>query len=426
MLSNINFKPNKVEFKWDEIKKCFIHNFEDDYQIFVIWHKALEHEKYIHEKISKDFSIITSFVIHWSDSKYAENFKRLYKLGSNNSGEKEARNRGKGKFIIYLLKDSKPSYLYHTTFSGKTEIVNKNIINLKENIREHLNENLVHSSNNIKEFFRDATLFLGPYLLQKVLKNEIVENKVPLHQDLVGAESWKDFSELFSAMNYSIDYVVLRNFEFLPNNFFANDKDVDLLLDNQNDFLFFANTSMPRIKKSGTAACKININGTNVPFDAITLGDDYYDYNWQCNILKNRSEIRNIQVPRCDDYFFSLLYHAKLQKPFLKDNYLKILTKHAELLGLSLSKEDIIDDQSSARILINFLISNGYFVPKPKKKSKYINQKFLKIMMNNKKYKKIMRERMLRKMIYIVERIPFGFRIFKKSVSFYLLLRKYK
>ena len=328
MLNNIDFRPNKLNFEWNENRHCFEHNYKDEYNIFVIWEKALESKDDIAKLILEKFEIVTIFKISWNESNINSNFKRLYRLSSDKEGEREAKLRGKGTFILYILKQTNPLYLYHTTYSGKVDIMNKDIINLKESIRSKLKDNLVHSSNNIQEFFRDATLFLGYERLQKVLKNEFLNAEYSISTDIAGSNGWVNFEDFFWTLNYSLNYVVLRNFEFLPNEFFENDKDVDILVDNQEEFLFLTNSSMPKIKKSGRTSCQVQIQKVNVSFDAITIGDNYYDYTWQCNILKNSTQVSNIQIPRKDDYFFSLLYHAKLQKAILKDNYIFLLKKN--------------------------------------------------------------------------------------------------
>ena len=116
--------------------------------------------------------------------------------------------RGKGTFILYILKQTNPLYLYHTTYSGKVDIMNKDIINLKESIRSKLKDNLVHSSNNIQEFFRDATLFLGYERLQKVLKNEFLNTEYSISTDIAGSNGWVNFEEFFWTLNYSLNYVI--------------------------------------------------------------------------------------------------------------------------------------------------------------------------------------------------------------------------
>ena len=48
---------------------------------------------------------------------------------------------------------------------------------------------------------------------------------------------WKNFEEFIEEANKSLNWLVLRNFEYLPNNFFNNDKDVDVLCEDLEQFV---------------------------------------------------------------------------------------------------------------------------------------------------------------------------------------------
>lgn len=45
-------------------------------------------------------------------------------------------------------------------------------------------------------------------------------------------KSWRNFQEFITVANKESNWLVLRNFEYLPDNFFGNDKDVDVLCEN--------------------------------------------------------------------------------------------------------------------------------------------------------------------------------------------------
>ena len=65
---------------------------------------------------------------------------------------------------------------------------------------------------------------------------------LPLEQkienDLIGGGSkgWDSLGDMLSMMNRSLDYVVLRNFEVLPDNYYADDHgDIDVLVNDIED-----------------------------------------------------------------------------------------------------------------------------------------------------------------------------------------------
>src|SRR5699024_4913559 len=135
---------------------------------------------------------------------------------------------------------------------------------------------------------------------------------IQLKQDLAGTGGWVSFQEFLSFTNMCSDWVVLRNHEYLPNNFWGNDKDIDLLCDDLPKFISVANA---RKRSGGISAFETTIEGKDVLLDIRYIGDNYYDSVWQKNML-DRKTIQQGIVPilREDDHFFSLLYHAKLQK----------------------------------------------------------------------------------------------------------------
>lgn len=177
-------------------------------------------------------------------------------------------------------------------------------------------------------------------------------------------KSWKDFREFIAHANLHCEWLVLRNFEYLPDDFFENDKDVDILCLDLEHFV----TTMGLIKRSwGVAAYKGIIGGIEVDFDLRFLGDGYYDKLWQAQMLKNK-EFTADGVPRMsnEDYFYSLVWHAKLQKKVVKDVYVPRLYSLACELGIEgYQLESVFDDQYVAKLLSEFCIRNYYRYEKP-------------------------------------------------------------
>ena len=57
--------------------------------------------------------------------------------------------------------------------------------------------------------------------------------QTPIFYKETESTEWSSFEDFISYANKHFNWVVLRNFEYLPDNFFGNDKDVDILC---NDF----------------------------------------------------------------------------------------------------------------------------------------------------------------------------------------------
>jgi hypothetical protein len=176
--------------------------------------------------------------------------------------------------------------------------------------------------------------------------------------------SWKSFDEFISVANQNCTWLVLRNFEYLPNNFFGNDTDVDILCEN---ISLFVKTMKLRKRSWGIGAYEATIDGKVVPFDVRFLGDGYYDKLWQYKMLKNRI-FTTENVPRMnnEDYFYSLLYHSKIQKISVKEEYKKRFYELSLILGIENYKIDsILDDEFIAGLLNKFMRENNYTFVKP-------------------------------------------------------------
>ena len=78
-------------------------------------------------------------------------------------------------------------------------------------------------------------------------------------------------------------------------------------------------------------------------------------------MLNNKKLYNGIPVLSDNDYFFSLLYHIKLQKYFVKNEYVPRLLKLAEKIDFNgLDPNFIYDDKICAEILNNFLEEKNY------------------------------------------------------------------
>jgi hypothetical protein len=378
-LDIIEYAHHKLEFKTNDNQKGFSHNFRKDLQFIILWENGRYKEKEVLNKISSSFNILYCAEVNWSEKHRQANFNRLYaeKINSKNNLEKQ-KNVGFGPFICIVFEDENPNYGYIQSLSGSTSIGNTNAVELKRRLRTLLEGNFVHGSSGIEEFFHHATLLFHEKNLKDILTkkewNGIIEK---IEQDLAGADGWKDFSELFVTSNLCANWLVLRNFEFFPNDFWENDKDIDILCEKLSLFTSVVNAS----KRSGNIdAYEIMVEGRMVPLDIRHLGDYYYDPVWQYKMLKRKS-FYNSNIPRVrdDDYFFSLLYHAKLQKKVVKNAYIPRLIELAKKIGLKeFSDNDIYDDEKAAAIVNGFLKEQGYCFYTPVDSGVYLNKKVYK------------------------------------------------
>lgn len=375
-ISVVDFTPSALRFEWDDQRGAFHHNVDRDVHLFVIWETAREHEREILDRIGSELTVIAEFAIQWSPDRALTNFERLYgaAVGGGTGKHEDA---GTGEFVLVVAEDPHPQYRYRQNVSGYVELTNVRVADIKRDARALAGGYRVHSSNNIREFFRDATLILGPMRLDDLLRGEIGEVKRrKLQTDLVGDAGWESFSELTQVLQRTVEYVVLRNFEDLPSSL-ADDPEIDVLTRDALDFAAIVNGRRHHPRMG--AGYGARMGGRDVTFDIRWVGDGYLDARWQQRILAQCVSAPNgTAVPRADDHFFSLLYHAKIQKPTVKPAYPARLRAIALELGLSEQTAGrVTDDDDAARLLDGFLSGHGFGVPRSVDREVYRNAAFV-------------------------------------------------
>jgi hypothetical protein len=225
----------------------------------------------------------------------------------------------------------------------------------------------VHSSNSLGEFFRDMTLLVGAQDLDRLLADD-AHDPTPLsvQKGLAGAGGWRDLTELFVHLRRAARYVVLRNFETLPERLAEGDADIDALCDQPAELAAIAN-AVVRTDRDGKFACATMVEGNPVPLDLRWPGDGYFDAAWQAAVLADAVEEDGVIVPSIPDRFFTLLYHAKVHKKEVKDVYKERLRSSAQAIGLGHYRDaDLSSDDVAADLLGGYMASRGYLFTLPR------------------------------------------------------------
>lgn len=176
--------------------------------------------------------------------------------------------------------------------------------------------------------------------------------------------SYYSISEVFYLLNQAeISYLVLRNYDNLlaPEMYMDGHGDVDMLCaDSQKIVKLLGAQStrkdQPPFVGDGTHY-HIYVGGEKVSLDLRYVGDDYYCKEWQEDILSKRVAHNGFYVMDKENYFYSLIYHAILQKQKLSVEYQKRLSDMAKNLQIETgegSESDFI------RLLNEFMRKNGY------------------------------------------------------------------
>jgi len=175
--------------------------------------------------------------------------------------------------------------------------------------------------------------------------------------------SWNSIDEMFDELHkHSCNYLILRNYEEMDeDNFYCSGHaDIDILTDDNKKMVAIMKAS-PRFEQDDGIHYIINVKETPVIIDLRTVGDNYYDKNWTKNMLRNRIMYNNrFYIMDKNNYYYSLIYHANLQKEKLGDDYLFRLNKMAQDLDISAA-----DQKSHLDVLECFMQDNGYYYTYP-------------------------------------------------------------
>ena len=159
-------------------------------------------------------------------------------------------------------------------------------------------------------------------------------------------DSYNNISEVFELLNQAgISYLVLRNYENLlaPEMYMDGHGDVDLLCADSQIVAKLLNAKtnredQPPFIGDGTHYY-IYVGGEYVSLDLRYIGDDYYCEQWEKDLLNRRVMHNGFYVMSEEDYFYTLVYHAVLQKEFLSDEYLSRLLEMAAKLDVTLIEQ---------------------------------------------------------------------------------------
>ena len=106
-------------------------------------------------------------------------------------------------------------------------------------------------------------------------------------------------------------YVVLRGYDDLhykiPN--LKKGEDIDLLIKNKNDIKDICGSNI------------IRINNKPTKFDRRFIGDDYYDSNWERNMLLTRIPHYFFYVLNEENNYYATLYHSLIHKGVVAKKY---------------------------------------------------------------------------------------------------------
>jgi hypothetical protein len=212
--------------------------------------------------------------VTWSRALFAENLTRLYGQALPVGSEKE-QHCGTGPFLLALVVDSFPQYPRKWIGRRRTD-VNAATLAAKERYRSWTGGgHRVHATLSPRETEHDLFLFLGERQ-DRFLEAPGWNGKVrTLHLDVVGAHGWSTVAELLTALDVTLQYVILRA---------ADERHtLELLVDD----LWWARVTARANHVTGSRHT-VEIAGKLVEIDLRETGDGSLSVALQSTILRER------------------------------------------------------------------------------------------------------------------------------------------
>ena len=200
--------------------------------------------------------------------------------------------------------------------------------------------------------------------------------------------------QLFDCLNKNLDYLVLRNWDDLFEEKIYGDghEDIDILCRDLDSFMNLTG-GKPVFNSKYRNNYIVHIGILKVRFDVRFVGDGYYPQKWEDDMLRNRKlNDAGVYIPSDEDYYYSLAYHALLQKPVFSEEYQKIVE---EAYNVTTHLSQKLDTKEIRDMLIVFCSKNNYKVEIPSDPGVFLNLDNLKFFEVNRSFKRLIRKRLL-------------------------------
>ncbi len=380
----MNKDESKISGFWAEgylSEDTLNHKNNSTLHLFIIWEKSRNKSDLILDDL-KNFLIIRQvYEVKWNKNNFLTNLKRFYERRLPETQQK-ANLCGTGPFLAILVSDPNPILKKMKAPNDEEDIVNVNIVESKMKYRTWVGEEFsIHSSISEKETNHDLTLLFGKNTndLEIELPEKWDGYIKKIESDLVGQNGWNDFKQLLYVLNGTVNYLILRNFEGMPDKFDYND--VDLLAEDVKiRYILDGNFSL---YGDNISRLKMKAGDKMLEFDFRYLRNQHYmDEKWLKDILNRRVLHANgFYVPCREDYFYSLLYHAIFHKGIISDKSKKRLDDLVQDLNIRDVNEQTFSDFDESK---NFL-------KKYMKKMKYRNSNSFVYKLKQNEYRRLVK-----------------------------------
>ena len=173
--------------------------------------------------------------------------------------------------------------------------------------------------------------------------------------------SYNNFSEVTTLLQKAgCEYLILRNFDELLSDdvFMAGHADIDVLCRNAAHLANSIGASPARPENPDGVHFRITVNDKKASLDLRQIGDGYYCTAWQEEMLKTRVHYNGFYIMDQENLFYSLTYHAILQKHSLSEEYKRRLIEMGKYAGIEIAEENA--EKQLLAALESFMAEKGY------------------------------------------------------------------
>lgn len=167
----------------------------------------------------------------------------------------------------------------------------------------------------------------------------------------------QDVIDLLNKNN--VQYLILRNYKNLLEDgiYEGGHEDIDFLVQDSKEVVQLLGAISNR-KREDNTHYHIFVQNNRINLDLRHVGDGYYCQKWQDEMMERRVKYLCFYVMDDENYYYSLCYHAIIQKRKLTKEYLSRLNSMAE--ALSIPKGMYGDEEKLIKGLQSFMRKKGY------------------------------------------------------------------
>ena len=292
--------------------------------LFILWHSGAKHHHRLLREIQDKFSILIVRTGQFPQGMARKQLSDLYHRPAEELHNKE-NEIGDGPYTVVIAVDHRPGFTWSKRGNG---YANRRTHRIKTRERR-AGHNYLHASDLEADAVEFATrlLDLSPQYLLDLKRTSVASRP---------QRPARDLAHIFDILNQGAIYTVIRNWQHLPEGLASGHGDVDILVEDPAKVLAL----FPDARKKHTLPQRAHFflpvrrpwyllrRKNHVRFDLRHLGDNYYEETWQRRMLQRRVWTDRGFYHLCDeDHFWTLLYHAILHKPKIRDDYKQTLTE---------------------------------------------------------------------------------------------------